>query len=87
MIEAKLKGDGIEDEDAPELDPSNVVDLMAALKKSLGSNPVKRRLKRAASRTVDRITPCRQSWRYQPPPMARMIFPLPPQLSQRLPSI
>lgn len=37
MIDAKLKGEGIEDvADAAEPDRSNVVDLMAALKKSLG---------------------------------------------------
>jgi DNA end-binding protein Ku len=36
MIDAKLKGEGIEDEEAPEPDRSNVVDLMAALKRSLG---------------------------------------------------
>jgi DNA end-binding protein Ku len=36
MIEAKLKGEGIEEKDITEPDRSNVVDLMAALKKSLG---------------------------------------------------
>jgi DNA end-binding protein Ku len=36
MIDAKLKGEGIEDEGAAEPDRGNVVDLMAALKKSLG---------------------------------------------------
>ncbi len=36
VIEAKLKGEGIEPEDEEEPDRSNVVDLMAALKKSLG---------------------------------------------------
>ena len=36
MIDAKLKGEGIEDEVAEEPDRSNVVDLMAALRKSLG---------------------------------------------------
>ncbi len=36
MIEAKLKGEGIEAEDADEPDRGNVIDLMAALKKSLG---------------------------------------------------
>ena len=36
-IDAKLKGEGIEaDADAPQVATSNVVDLMAALKKSLG---------------------------------------------------
>ncbi len=36
MIEAKLKGEGIEAEEADEPDRGNVIDLMAALKKSLG---------------------------------------------------
>ena len=36
MIDAKLKGEGIEEEETAEPDRSNVVDLMAALKKSLG---------------------------------------------------
>ena len=38
MIEAKLKGEGIEPEAEEEPDRSNVVDLMAALKKSLGQS-------------------------------------------------
>jgi DNA end-binding protein Ku len=44
MIDAKLKGEGIEDEETAEPDRGNVVDLMAALKKSLGqgtSEPAK----------------------------------------------
>jgi DNA end-binding protein Ku len=36
MIDAKLKGEGIKDEEAEEPNRGNVVDLMAALKKSLG---------------------------------------------------
>jgi DNA end-binding protein Ku len=36
MIEAKLKGEGIDEEEDEEPDHSNVVDLMAALRKSLG---------------------------------------------------
>ncbi len=39
VIEAKLKGEGIEAEDGDEPDHSNVIDLMAALKKSLGQSP------------------------------------------------
>ncbi|MBV9248614.1 MAG: Ku protein [Acetobacteraceae bacterium] len=39
MIEAKLKGQGIEMGEAAEPDRSNVVDLMTALKKSLGQTP------------------------------------------------
>jgi DNA end-binding protein Ku len=36
MIEAKLKGEGIKADEAEEPDRGNVIDLMAALKKSLG---------------------------------------------------
>jgi non-homologous end joining protein Ku len=37
MIDAKLKGEGIDaGADAPAITTSNVIDLMAALKKSLG---------------------------------------------------
>jgi DNA end-binding protein Ku len=38
VIDAKLKGEGIETEDVEEPDRSNVVDLMAALRKSLGQS-------------------------------------------------
>ncbi len=38
VIDAKLKGEGIEPEDADEPDQGNVVDLMAALRKSLGES-------------------------------------------------
>ena len=38
VIEAKLKGEGIEEENAEEPDRGNVVDLMAALRKSLGQD-------------------------------------------------
>jgi DNA end-binding protein Ku len=36
LIDAKLKGEGIQAADTPQVETSNVVDLMAALKKSLG---------------------------------------------------
>ena len=36
VIEAKLKGEGIEPEEQEEPDRGNVIDLMAALKRSLG---------------------------------------------------
>ena len=58
LIDAKLKGEGIEaDADTPQVSTSNVVDLMAALKKSLGQEPEEkpkkgakvRRLKSAAA--------------------------------------
>ena len=38
MIEAKLKGEGIDVSEPEEPDRSNVIDLMAALKKSLGKS-------------------------------------------------
>jgi hypothetical protein len=40
MIDAKLKGEGIDLEaESPVTSTSNVIDLMAALKKSLGQTP------------------------------------------------
>ncbi len=42
LIDAKLKGEGIEAADTPQVTTSNVVDLMAALKKSLGHEPEER---------------------------------------------
>ncbi|MBV8521803.1 MAG: Ku protein [Acetobacteraceae bacterium] len=39
VIDAKLKGEGIEPEAAEEPDRGNVIDLMAALKRSLGQTP------------------------------------------------
>ena len=41
MIDAKLKGEGIDLSEPAEPDRTNVVDLMAALKKSLGESPTK----------------------------------------------
>ena len=41
VIEAKLRGEGIEPEAADEPDTGNVIDLMAALKRSLGQTVVK----------------------------------------------
>jgi DNA end-binding protein Ku len=38
VIDAKLKGEGIEPEETAEPDRGNVVDLMAALRKSLGQS-------------------------------------------------
>ena len=51
LIDAKLKGEGIEADEEPELKASNVVDLMAALKKSLGE-PEKLAKKPAAKKTA-----------------------------------
>ena len=42
MIDAKLAGVGIEEEAAPIAAQSNVIDLMAALKKSLGGSPAEK---------------------------------------------
>jgi DNA end-binding protein Ku len=42
LIDAKLKGEGIEDAEEPQIAPSNVVDLMSALKKSLGQEQEER---------------------------------------------
>ena len=42
LIDAKLKGEGIEAADTPQVATSNVVDLMAALKKSLEHEPEER---------------------------------------------
>ena len=43
MIDAKLKGEGIDLEaEEPVASTSNVVDLMAALKKSLGQSPAEK---------------------------------------------
>jgi DNA end-binding protein Ku len=39
LIDAKLKGEGVDISEPAEPDRSNVVDLMAALKKSLGQEP------------------------------------------------
>ena len=39
MIDAKLKGEGVDLTEPEEPDRSNVIDLMAALKKSLGEAP------------------------------------------------
>ena len=52
VIEAKLKGEGIEPEETAEPERGNVIDLMAALKASLGGRetpaPKKRARKRAS---------------------------------------
>ena len=59
VIDAKLKGEGIEPEEPAEPRGDNVIDLMAALKRSLGQEgqartapraPAKKKAKRAAAR-------------------------------------
>jgi DNA end-binding protein Ku len=47
MIDAKLKGEGIDMADAEPPEQSNVIDLMAALKKSLGQSPPEERAAKA----------------------------------------
>jgi DNA end-binding protein Ku len=70
LIDAKLKGEGIEAADTPQVATSNVVDLMAALKKSLGHEPEERpapvkksakapRLKSAAAQASTKTSPKR----------------------------
>ncbi len=49
MIEAKLKGEGIEAEEPDEPERSNVVDLMAALRKSLGQTGGEATTKKSAA--------------------------------------
>jgi DNA end-binding protein Ku len=65
MIEAKLKGEGIEVSEPVEPDRSNVIDLMAALKKSLGETaeapatakkPVRESKTKAAAQPVARAS-------------------------------
>ena len=48
MIDAKLKGEGIDPSEPAEPDRTNVVDLMAALKKSLGEPAAKEATKPAS---------------------------------------
>ena len=58
LIDAKLKGEGIDAEaDVPAATTSNVVDLMAALKKSLGQSPAEAQPKRKpAAQRADKAT-------------------------------
>jgi DNA end-binding protein Ku len=50
MIDAKLKGEGIETDEAAAPERTNVIDLMAALKNSLGQSGRKEAAKPAASK-------------------------------------
>ena len=50
MIEAKLKGEGMEAEPEEEPERGNVIDLMAALKKSLGQTPDAPATKKSAAK-------------------------------------
>jgi DNA end-binding protein Ku len=51
IIDAKLKGEGISPEQEEEPDRGNVIDLMAALKRSLGQSVEQKEDKKPASRT------------------------------------
>ena len=57
MIDAKLKGEGVEVSDSEEPDRTNVVDLMAALKKSLGQSEEKKAAPTKTARAPDRQQP------------------------------
>ncbi len=64
LIDAKLKGEGIDlEEEAPQVAASNVVDLMAALKKSLGQVPAETRTPSSAKKPakVTRFKPAAQA--------------------------
>ena len=54
LIDAKLKGEGIEASEPEEPDRTNVVDLMAALKKSLGQAEEKKAAPAKKARATDR---------------------------------
>ncbi len=67
MIEAKLKGEGVEPEKEEEDDRSNVIDLMAALKKSLGEAPAE---SASAGKKAASARPARKK-EASPPPAAK----------------
>ena len=57
MIDAKLKGEGIEVNEPAEPDRTNVVDLMAALKKSLGQAAAEEKPTPARKKAAAKATP------------------------------
>jgi DNA end-binding protein Ku len=61
MIDAKLKGEGIEEEDAAKPDRGNVVDLMSALKKSLGQSAETPPARAAAAKEATAKAPAKKS--------------------------
>jgi len=67
LIEAKLKGEGLDAADEPQIATSNVVDLMAALKKSLGhqadEQPEKAPRKKAAAKRSPAAAQAVPLWR------------------------
>ena len=54
LIDAKLKGEGIEAAEEPQIATGNVVDLMAALKKSLGHEPEEKAAKAPRKKAAKR---------------------------------
>ena len=80
MIDAKLKGEGIDVSEPEEPARTNVVDLMAALKKSLGQAAEEKKPAPAKKRAAAKVTPIK-------PPQARRPSESgpepPPLLSQR----
>jgi DNA end-binding protein Ku len=57
MIDAKLKGEGIDTSEPEEPQRTNVVDLMAALKKSLGQTADERKQAPAKKKAAAKVTP------------------------------
>ena len=70
VIDAKLKGEGIEAETAEEPDRSNVVDLMAALRRSLGQTEEKAKTPKKAGASKAAATP-------KPAPKTKAATPAP----------
>jgi DNA end-binding protein Ku len=60
MLEAKLKGEGLGAAEIPEPDRSNVVDLMAALKRSLQQGPVGSASAAAEEKPVSQSAPAKE---------------------------
>ena len=63
VIDAKLKGQGLTPESAPAVKQSNVIDLMAALKKSLGqtAEPEPAKPRRVAAKPAEKAPPAKPS--------------------------
>ena len=57
MIDAKLKGEGIDASEPEEPERTNVVDLMAALKKSLGQAAEEKKPAPAKKKAAAKVTP------------------------------
>jgi DNA end-binding protein Ku len=67
MIDAKLAGEGIRQDDEVEEPASNVIDLMAALKKSLGTESSAKAAKAAAKPNLAKPTPAKTPKRQTSP--------------------